>query len=188
MTRLLAALITFVAMSGAADAHVGQHGGGVLIDGLKHPFTGIDHLIAMLAVGLWSAQIGGRRQWAWPLAFVAAMVVGGALGRSGASIPFVEPAIAASLVAFGIVVVLAFNAPLAAGAALIAAFAIAHGFAHGAEASDTGFGGYAAGFVTATVIIHLIGIGHAGARLTNATALRALGLLPIAIGAWLLAT
>jgi urease accessory protein len=144
----------------------------------------VDHLAAMLAVGLWSAQGETRRQIAWPLAFVAAMLVGGTLGRSGVAVPFAEPVIAASLLIFGMLVLFALRAPISAGALLVAAFAMAHGYAHGVEAPAAGWMAFAMGFTIATVLIHAvgIGIGRASAALGGVTTLRALGLVPVAVG------
>jgi urease accessory protein len=184
MTRISAFLVALVAVCGAAEAHVGQHSEFSALDGFLHPLLGLDHLTAMLAVGLWSAQGGGRRLFAWPLAFIAAMVIGGTIARTGLPVPLVEPSIAASLVVFGILVLLALRAPVLAGAALIVPFAMAHGFAHGAEAPANGWAGYAAGFAASTALVHAvgIGIGRACVRLSNATPLRVLGLVPIAVG------
>lgn len=185
MTRIWLALVPCVALVGPAHAHVGQGAHFTALEGFLHPLMGLDHLTAMLAVGLWSAQGGGRRLLVWPLAFVAAMLVGGIAGKSGVAIPFVEPAIAGSLVIFGLLVVLAMQAPTVVGAALIGLFAFAHGHAHGTEAPALGWAGYAAGFVMATVLIHAVGIalGRMGERLAGAVPVRALGLVPVAIGA-----
>jgi urease accessory protein len=160
-----------------ALAHVGVGGHFSFIHGLEHPLGGLDHLAAMISVGLWAAIAGGRRLWAWPLAFVVMMVVGGILGRSGIALPMVEPIIALSVVVLGVLVAAMVKVPVAIGAAIVAAFAIFHGYAHGAEAPADGWLGYAAGFVIATAFLHLVGIGIA--RLLE----RGIGALPVrAIG------
>ena len=101
--------------------------------GFTHPFTGLDHMLAMVAVGLWAGLNGGRALWAWPAAFVGVMVLGGALGIAGVAVPMVEPGILASVVVLGLLVLAAAQLPVAAGAVLVAAFALLHGHAHGAE-------------------------------------------------------
>ncbi len=142
-----------------ASAHVGQHLGFSAASGFAHPFLGLDHLAAMIAVGLWSAMAGGKRVWIWPAAFVIAMLVGGFLGHAGVALPKVEPAIALSVVVLGLLVAFGVSAPVPVGAALVALFAIFHGHAHGAEAPGEGWLGYAAGFAVATALLHIVGIG-----------------------------
>jgi urease accessory protein len=161
-----------------ALAHVGTGDHVSFMHGFAHPLGGLDHLAAMIAVGLWAGIAGGRRVWAWPLAFVVMMVVGGLLGRAGVALPMVEPAIALSVVVLGLLVALMVQVPVALGAALVAAFAIFHGHAHGAEAPETGWLGYAAGFIIATALLHTVGNGIA--RLME----RGASLIPVrAIGA-----
>lgn len=155
-----------LAVAGAASpalAHTGVgavHGFGA---GLMHPLTGVDHLLAMVAVGLWAGLVGGRARWAYPLAFVAMMVIAGLWGMSGASLPGVEIGIAVSVVILGLAIALRSTPPLAAGAAACAIFAIFHGHAHGAELPEGASSlGYALGFVLATVALHGIGLALAG--------------------------
>ncbi len=128
--------------------------------GLAHPFSGGDHLIAMLAVGLWAAMRGGRAVWMWPLSFLTAMVVGGALGALATTpSPAVEPMIMASVLVLGLALANAMRASLATGAVLIAVFGLAHGAAHGLEfARADGFVGYAIGFTASTAALHLLGL------------------------------
>jgi len=152
---LLAAL---VAGSGsAAFAHPG-HGEG-LAAGLAHPFSGLDHLLAMLAVGLWASQLGRKAIVSLPLVFPLMMAVGAALGANGVAMPWVEIGILASVVTLGAVVAFGLQVPLAANALLVGAFAVFHGHAHGAEipaaASPLLYG---IGFVAATVTLHAIGV------------------------------
>ena len=142
-----------------ALAHVGAGPAGGFGNGLLHPLGGIDHLCAMIAVGLWAAQQGKRALWAAPLAFISMMALGGALGMAGVSLPFAEQGIAASVLVLGILIAAAVRLPLAAGVLLVAAFAVFHGHAHGAEMPRTVSGlAYGAGFIAATALLHLCGI------------------------------
>jgi urease accessory protein len=135
-----------------------QHTHGFL-EGVQHPLTGLDHLLAMIAVGLWASQKGGRAMWLWPASFVGAMVVGGALGMSGLALPGIEPAIATSLLVLGLMIAVAGTMPVWMGIAVIALFGLFHGNAHGLEA-PVNAGGllYAAGFVAATAALHALGL------------------------------
>ncbi len=129
--------------------------------GAAHPLSGIDHILAMVAVGLWAAQLGRRALWAVPAAFVGLMAVGGALGMSGAvhHLPFVEQGIMASVLILGLLIATAARLPLAASMAIVGMFAVFHGYAHGAE-MPAAAGGYAygAGFVIATAALHATGV------------------------------
>ena len=146
--------------------------------GLAHPLIGLDHMLAMVAVGLWAAQLGGRARWAVPGAFVAVMMLGSALGAAGLSVPLVEPAILCSVVILGLLISMAARLPLAASVALVGCFAAVHGLAHGAElpANASGFN-YAAGFALATTSLHAVGFALAGGlqRMTATGWLRAAG-------------
>ncbi len=155
-----------------AMAHVGDHTHSTFFTGFLHPVGGLDHLAAMIAVGLWAAIAGGQRIWIWPAAFVTAMVAGGILGQSGIELPMVEPTIAASVIVLGVAILAAAQAPTAVGAALIAVFGVFHGHAHGAEAPIGNWLGYATGFVIATIMLHGIGLGM-GQMLQSGTALKA---------------
>jgi urease accessory protein len=116
----------------------------------------------MIAVGLWAALKGGRALWAWPAAFVGVMLIGGALGMAHVALPFVEPGILASVVVLGLIVALAVDLPVAAGATLIGVFALLHGHAHGTEvAKNLGGVEYMAGFAIATATLHATGLGLA---------------------------
>ena len=158
----LALATAFTLIAAPAFAHVGIGDAHSFTAGAAHPFSGLDHIAAMVAVGLWAALKGGRALWVWPLAFVGVMLAGGALGVTQVSLPFVEPAILASIVALGLLVALAIDLPVAAGAAIIGAFALFHGYAHGAELPENaGAIGYMAGFAVATAILHGIGLGIA---------------------------
>lgn len=154
MSRIL--LAALILMPLPALAHTGHDAGGFL-SGVMHPLTGTDHLMAMLAVGLWAAALGGRAVWTLPLAFVAALAVGGVAGAMGLHVTIVEPMILASLVVFGVASAIALRLPLGAALAGTAAFGLAHGLAHGAEATGT-FASFAGGFILASVALHLAGL------------------------------
>ena len=148
--------------SDAALAHTGLEHAVSLGSGFKHPWTGLDHMLAMLSVGLWAGLNGGRALWAWPVAFVGVMVAGGALGISGVAIPMVEPGILASVIILGLLVLTAARLPVTLGAAFVALFALLHGHAHGAELpAHAAAASYAAGFALATALLHTIGLGVA---------------------------
>ena len=106
--------------------------------GLSHPIGGADHILAMVAIGLWGAMAGGRALWAWPAAFVTMVLVGFAAATSGVQTPLVEPAIASSIVVLGLLIALAVRAPVWLGAVIAGLFAFFHGHAHGTEAMAAG--------------------------------------------------
>ena len=144
----------------AAAAHIIQGAQGGFGSGFAHPLTGPDHFLAMFAVGLWGAQMGGRRVWTLPVAFPLIMVIGGVAGMIGLPIPSIEIGIALSVLALGLAVACAWRPAEWVALCLIAFFAVCHGYAHGAElprAADPA--DYAIGFVLATGMIHLFGIG-----------------------------
>lgn len=157
---VMLAALAIVCGAGTAYAHVGVGPAHELLHGLEHPLTGIDHLCAMLAVGIWAAQRGGRALWLVPLSFVLVMTLGGALGMAGVTLPFVEPGIVLSLVVLGVLVAAAVRLPLVASVAIVGLFALAHGHAHGTEIPAVASGlAYAVGFILATACLHLTGIG-----------------------------
>jgi len=160
MKKILTSLL--VLSPTAALAHPG-HGMDVgVLAGAAHPFSGLDHIAVMIAVGLWAALKGGRALWLWPAIFVGVMLVGGVLGMAHVPVPFVEPGILASVVVLGLMVALAIDLPLWLGATLIGVVAVFHGHAHGAEVPEN-IGGvdYMIGFALATVTLHLVGIAAA---------------------------
>ena len=186
--RTAVTFAAFLSLTGFAQAHPG-HGGGGFADGFAHPLHGLDHLLAMLAVGLWAAQLGGRARWAVPAAFVGAMAVGGALGMAGAGLPLAEQGIAASVLILGLLIAAAVRLPLVAGAALVGIFALCHGYAHGAEMPETAAGAvYALGFAGATALLHGcgFGLGVLLQRAAKAEWLRAGGVAISAVGVLLL--
>jgi urease accessory protein len=129
-------------------------------DGVLHPLGGLDHVLAMVAVGLFAAQLGGRALWAVPASFVAVMAAAGLAGMNGIALPLTETGIALSVIALGGVIALRVSMPLAAAMAMVGFFAVFHGQAHGIETPDSASGFlYGAGFVAATALLHGVGIG-----------------------------
>ena len=156
--RLLVTVALLLAPS-VAFAHPGHGEGGSLLAGFIHPFSGIDHLLAMTAVGLFAAHLGGRALWAVPATFVAMMALGGVFGAAGVSLPFAETAIALSVLVFGFVIFSGMTPPVLAAMALVGIFAIFHGHAHGTEMPVGGSGVvYGIGFMVATTLLHGFGI------------------------------
>jgi urease accessory protein len=151
--------IAAYALSTGANAHIG-HGTHSLMEGLEHPF-GADHVLAMVAVGIWSVcALPASKAWQGPATFMLALVLSAALGASGVTVPFLEHAIALSVTLFGLMLVVAAKpVPKTFGLALIAVAASLHGLAHGAETPETGFAAYAAGFLATTAVLHLGGVG-----------------------------
>ena len=140
-------------------AHTGTEHVVSFASGFTHPWTGLDHMLAMVAVGLWAGLNGGRALWAWPVAFVGVMVLGGTLGIAGVALAMVESGILASVVVLGFLVLAAARLPVPIGAGLVAVFALLHGHAHGAELpGDAAAATYAAGFALATALLHAIGL------------------------------
>ena len=190
---LPAVALFFASTAHAHPGHDGDHGGGLTWDftgGLMHPLGGLDHLLAMVAIGIWAAQLGGRARWAVPAAFMAALAVGAALGSGGMTFGWMEQAVAASVLALGLLVVTAARLPLAAGMAIAALFAVFHGIAHGAEMPANASGlSYGLGFLAATAALHAAGLGL-GAMSGRAPAwvMKTAGASVAVIGGWMLAT
>jgi urease accessory protein len=168
---VLAALCLF---AGTASAHTGNHTVTGFSSGVAHPLLGLDHLLAMIAIGLWAAQQGGRALWAVPAAFVGAMLLGGAMALAGLSLPHVETGIAVSVLVLGLLIATRRQWAVKAGMAIAAGFALFHGYAHGLEMPQAASPAlYALGFVLATIFLH--GTGIAG-RLIGRHAMQAVGL------------
>lgn len=176
--------ITTLALSLVASpafAHLNPAEHGSFAAGFSHPLSGPDHILAMVAVGLWAAMLGGRALFVVPTAFVSVMLLGFVAGLSGAPLPFVEPMILASVVVLGLLVALALRVPAATGAVIVGFFAFFHGHAHGAEIGASAFASYAAGFAISTALLHgagiLIGLslGRLGARDKALVAMRIAG-------------
>lgn len=186
-----ALLILFILLAPSlAHAHPGipghTHG---FKNGVMHPLSGLDHLLAMTAVGIWAAQRGGRALWMVPLAFVSVMAIGGMLGMAGlGQMPWTEQAIAASVFTMGILIATAAKLPLPASMAIVGLFALFHGYAHGAEMPATASGlAYGAGFVIATAFLHVsgIGIGLTAQKMNSMKLVRYAGVLIAACGVYL---
>ncbi len=142
-----------------ALAHVGPGAHGSLTAGLAHPLAGADHMLAMLAVGLWAASMGGRALWLVPAAFVGTMLAGYGLALAGLALPAVEPVVLASTVVLGLAVAMAARPSPAVAATLVGGFALFHGHAHGTEPGASGALAFGAGFVAATAMLHAVGAG-----------------------------
>lgn len=164
--RAIAAGAVMGALPCLAVAHAG-HGevAGGLLAGMLHPLSGIDHIIAMVAVGIWAAQLGARAIRVLPLTFLLLMAAGGALGALQVPLAGVEIGIAVSAVTLGVLVAFSVRLPLAAAGALVAAFALCHGHAHGAELPESvNAFAYATGFIMATAVLHMLGIALGATR------------------------
>ena len=188
--RISAIASSLVLLAGAAQAHTGAGASHGFMAGFAHPVLGADHLLAMLAVGLWAAMLGGRARWLVPAAFVAVMIVGGALAMSAFGMPAVEVMILASVVALGSLVAMRRTASTAVCMAIVAGFALFHGHAHGMEIpAGVGALSYAAGFALATATLHGLGlsIGLLAGRLRDGMAVRIAGGTIAAAGVLLMA-
>jgi urease accessory protein len=158
-TKLVLAGLAVSASAVPALAHLNPAEHGSFATGLSHPMFGADHVLAMVAVGLWAALASGRALWQVPAAFVGTMLVGFVAALEGLPLPFVEPVILASVVVLGLLVAAAAPVPAGAGLALVGFFAFFLGHAHGGEIGGAGALSYAAGFAVATAILHLVGNG-----------------------------
>lgn len=154
---LSTAILTLVATPALAHLNPAEHGS--FAAGFSHPLFGPDHILAMVAVGLWAALLGGRALWLVPAAFVATMMAGFMLALAGAPLPFVEPVILASVVAIGLLAAIALKVPTPAAMAMVGFFALFHGHAHGGEMGSAGAAAYGLGFALATALLHVAGIG-----------------------------
>lgn len=159
MRRPFAAALLILAAPTIAQAHVVQGEAVGFISGFSHPISGLDHIVAMVAVGLWGAQLGRPAIWLLPVTFPLVMAVGGFIGLIGLHVPGSEVAIALSGVCLGAVVLLELRPPMWAAAVLVGLFGLFHGYAHGAElpAGQNALL-YSLGFVLATGLLHASGI------------------------------
>ena len=155
-------LLAYVTILPVAEAHTFGSQGAGLMAGLTHPFVGLDHLLAMFAVGIWAGQLGGRAVWLIPLTFVSVMAVAATLASFGLLLPFMEPAIACSVLVLGLLIAGSVRLPTSVCALLVSLFAVFHGYAHGLELPQAASPIlYGAGFVLATALLHGLGIGFA---------------------------
>lgn len=177
MLKRLSATAAILALTTApAFAHLDPAEHGSFMAGLSHPLSGADHMLAMIAVGLWAAQIGCKARWAVPAVFVSLMALGFILALVSAPLPFVEPGILASVIGLGLMVALAVRVPTAISAVIVGAFALFHGHAHGGELGAAAALTFGLGFTASTVLLHAAGVGigmAAGGR--NAIVTRVLG-------------
>jgi len=185
------AIATLVATPALAHTGVGTVSG--FASGFGHPVGGLDHLLAMVAVGILASQQGGKSIWLLPLSFVAMMIVGGILGAASVALPLVELGIVGSVIVLGAVIALGKHLPTGAAMALVGLFAVFHGHAHGTEMPTTASGvEYGVGFALATAALHAVGLGlgltvKQIAQKTAPVALRAGGGAIAAAGVFLLA-
>jgi urease accessory protein len=182
-SHVIALLLAMLAAP--ATAHPLPGAGAGFAAGVAHPLLGLDHLLAMVAVGLWAGRIGDRARWAVPLSFISAMLAGCALGFTGLSLPHIEPMIAASVLVLGLLVCTNSRSGVLPSAVMVSLFAVFHGLAHANEIPEHGTVlTYVLGFTVATAMLHTIGLG-AAARL-RATARLAATSIALA-GFWMLA-
>lgn len=157
--KTLLAAFALASVPATAYAHIGQHDQGGFAYGFMHPMGGLDHVAAMVAVGVLAAQLGGRALWAVPCAFVGMMVAGGLLGFAGFELPFVEQGIGLSVVVLGALVAFGVKMPTVIAMGVVGLFAIFHGHAHGTELpAGSEPVEFAAGFVLATALLHAGGV------------------------------
>lgn len=174
------------AIATPASAHLGQGSQAGFFAGLLHPLTGVDHLLTMLMVGLWAGIAFPKRWWACPTAFVGFMLLGFVYDAGGGRMPVAELLILMSLVGLGLALVFEIRPPLAASAAIVALFAIGHGFAHGSEMAEGANGAlFAGGFVVTTLLLHAAGLGlsRAAVGLQPRQSGQAVGMLAIVTAA-----
>jgi urease accessory protein len=198
MKRIAFALLIAATAATPAFAHLNPAEHGSFAAGFSHPLFGADHILAMVAVGLWAALLatgkaGSRALWLVPAAFVGTMLTGFAAALGGFSLPFVEPVIASSVVVIGLLAEVALQVPVVAAMAMVGFFAFFHGFAHGGELGEAGAVSFCLGFGFATAILHAIGLGLGVAFTRTAggaigrLATRVAGAATALAGLWLIA-
>ncbi|MFO0898243.1 MAG: HupE/UreJ family protein [Pirellulales bacterium] len=186
---VLLVAVVLLGWTQSAHAHPG-HGGHDFYDGFTHPLFGLDHLLAMVAVGLLAVRMGGRALWIMPASFLGCMLLGGLAAAWGMPLPGVEYGIMLSVLILGVLIAATKVVPLPVGAVLVGLFAACHGHAHAAEmASGGSLNQYATGFLLATALLHAsgIGVGLLAARLLDTKAVRFAGGAIAGAGALLLA-
>ncbi|MFC4351054.1 HupE/UreJ family protein [Fodinicurvata halophila] len=190
-SRFLIVFLPAMLLASVVAAHPGHEtqAGATFMSGLTHPVTGLDHLLAMVAVGIWAYSLGGRALWSVPSMFVLAMAVAGAAGLAGWQFALAESGIALSVLVLGVLIAAAVRVRWEVGAALVGLFAVFHGYAHGVEMPGGGApGAYIAGFLLATALLHAAGIalGMTSGRLAYTPAMRVAGGVMAVAGAWML--
>ncbi len=186
---ILGTAIAALILNSPAMAHVTNGSSGGFASGFGHPFSGLDHILAMVAVGLWAAQLGRAAYWVLPLTFPLFMAVGASLGMAGLALPWVEIGITVSVLVLGAMVALSLKPSLAVSMALIGLFATLHGHSHGTELPQTASPlMYGAGFLIATAVLHTIGlvIGGTSRRPFSGVGLQTAGAAIAAVGLMLL--
>jgi urease accessory protein len=186
---LFAPLLLILGLPSIAFAHVGFGSTQGLAAGLVHPVSGLDHLCAMLGVGIWAAQRGGKAIWLLPLAFLAVMVIGGILGAAAITLPFADRGVVLSVLILGILITAAVRMPLVLSALIVGVFALFHGHVHGAEMPLTASGlTYGIGFITASAFLLFAGVlfGRYASKATYGSALRYSGVAIILVSLYLL--
>lgn len=183
-------LLVLAVVPTAAAAHDGTGLAGGFMSGFAHPLSGFDHMLAMICVGLWGAFLGRPLIYALPMLFPSAMAIGGGVGMLGLPVPPVELGIATSVLVLGAMILFAVRAPVVVACAIVAMFALFHGYAHGMElpsAADPV--GYSAGFVLCTGLLHLVGIALGTLRVypVGTLALRSAGGAIVIAGIWFMA-
>jgi len=188
LTAKIFAATILASVSSAALAHPGHNVSG-LAAGLMHPFSGLDHLLAMVAVGLWAAQGSGRKVWLLPVTFMTMLVAGAGLAMQWQALPMVEAGIATSVLALGLLVTLSMQLPAVLAVAVTALFGLLHGYAHGLELPESAAPvSYALGFLAATAVLHASGVAVGMfARKRHELPVKALGMGIAACGVYLLA-
>jgi len=162
LRSMLISAVFLLLSSAGAHAHVIPGDVRGFGSGFMHPLLGLDHILAMTAVGLWAAQLGGRARWLVPASFLSVMAVGGALAMAGLRVPFTEEGILLSILVLGILIAVAVRFPLAVSMAIVGLLAFFHGHSHGTEMPANAVGyAYGAGFMLATAGLHACGIGLA---------------------------
>lgn len=188
--RTLASALAGTLLAQAAQAHTESAVGGGFVRGFLHPFNGGDHLLAMVAVGIWGAVLGAPLLWILPVTFPMLMVLGAVAALAGLTLPAIEPGIAASVIVLGAAIAAFWRAPVPAAIAVVGFFGFLHGFAHGRELPEAASpAAFATGFVLASGLLHGTGIaiGLARALPRGDLVLRVLGGGIALAGAWMLA-
>jgi urease accessory protein len=173
-SAVILGLATSLFVPFAAAHNLGAHGAG-FVSGVAHPLTGLDHMLAMIAVGMWAVQLGGRAYWSVPLAFVGMMILGAVVAAAGLPLPVVESGIAASVLILGLLIAFSARMPIPIGMVLVGVFALFHGHAHGTELPQAASAAsYGLGMLLATIGLHATGLG-AGILFQRATVLLRIG-------------